>query len=130
YTFTVPATAVTGDVLTMRAMQQEGGILPLNPCASYSWGAKVDFSIEIGEPAAPPIPCEVVVPDDIVIDLTPGECGRVVSYTVGLMGDCPEITTITQSGFSGPYGQENGLTSNQTFPPPAVPITVDGVVYD
>jgi hypothetical protein len=46
YTFTVPANAVPG-ATRMRVMQQEGGTLPLDPCASYTWGSKMDFGIEV-----------------------------------------------------------------------------------
>jgi hypothetical protein len=48
YTFTVPSNAVPG-FTRMRVMQQEGvGLsLPLNPCASYTWGSKMDFGIEV-----------------------------------------------------------------------------------
>lgn len=46
YEFTVPADAVVGET-RLRIMQHEGGVAPLNPCASFSWGSKVDFTIEI-----------------------------------------------------------------------------------
>jgi hypothetical protein len=72
--------------------------------------------------------CEVVVPNDIVVDLDPGLCGKVVSYSVGLIGNCPEVTDIIQSDFTAPYSQSEGITINQTFPDPS--ITVDGVVFD
>ena len=48
-TFTVPSNAAIGTT-TMRAMQWEGGSLPLNPCGSFTWGSVTDFSINIGAP--------------------------------------------------------------------------------
>jgi hypothetical protein len=47
YNFTVPAGAQNG-VTRMRVIQQEGATLPMNPCATFSWGSAVDFGIEIG----------------------------------------------------------------------------------
>lgn len=46
YTFTVPVDAAVGET-RLRIMTHEGGVAPLNPCASYAWGSKVDFTIDI-----------------------------------------------------------------------------------
>ena len=46
FNFLVPGTAVSG-ATTMRVTQQEGGSLPLDPCAVFTWGSVVDFSIFI-----------------------------------------------------------------------------------
>jgi hypothetical protein len=46
FNFIVPFGAQNG-VTRMRVNQQEGGTLPLNPCASFSWGSVMDFSITI-----------------------------------------------------------------------------------
>jgi hypothetical protein len=46
FNFTVPANAQSGST-RMRVTQQEGGTLPLNPCASFSWGSVMDFGIVI-----------------------------------------------------------------------------------
>ena len=46
FAFTVPANSVVGDV-RMRVNQQESGSLPLNPCASYTWGSSVDFIVSL-----------------------------------------------------------------------------------
>jgi hypothetical protein len=47
FTFTVPAGSQNG-LTRMRVTQQEGASsLPLNPCASFSWGSVMDFSINI-----------------------------------------------------------------------------------
>lgn len=44
--FTVPANALTG-ATRMRVMQHEGGMLPLDPCAAFTWGSVVDFTVII-----------------------------------------------------------------------------------
>ena len=46
FNFTVPATAQMGQT-KMRINQQENGTLPLDPCASFTWGSSVDFIIDI-----------------------------------------------------------------------------------
>ena len=43
FTFTVPSIAFTG-ITGIRVMQYEFGSLPLDPCASFTWGSVVDFS--------------------------------------------------------------------------------------
>lgn len=54
YTFTVPPTAVPGTTV-LRVLQWEtsGQTLPLNPCATMTWGSMTDFSIVV----IPPGPC-------------------------------------------------------------------------
>ena len=45
---TVPAAAgVANGVTRMRVQQQESGTIPMNPCASYSWGTVVDFKVTV-----------------------------------------------------------------------------------
>jgi hypothetical protein len=46
FNFTVPLTATQGST-KMRVAQAENGTLPLNPCATYTWGSMMDFNIEI-----------------------------------------------------------------------------------
>lgn len=46
YTIQVPQNAHNGQT-RMRVTQQEAGQLPLNPCASFSWGSVMDFGITI-----------------------------------------------------------------------------------
>lgn len=48
FNFTVPAGATLGTT-KMRVIQREAGTLPIDPCASYTWGSAVDFTIEIVE---------------------------------------------------------------------------------
>jgi len=44
--FTVPANALSG-ATRMRVIQQEAGMLPLDPCATFTWGSAVDFTVII-----------------------------------------------------------------------------------
>jgi len=50
FSVTVPASANSG-VTTLRIQQQEGGSLPLDPCASFTWGSKTDFGIALAPPS-------------------------------------------------------------------------------
>jgi hypothetical protein len=61
FNFNVPAGAQNG-LTRMRVTQQEGGVLPLNPCATFAWGSVMDFSITIGNG----IDCSGYVGDDTV----------------------------------------------------------------
>lgn len=45
--FTVPLTSVDGSS-RMRIVQQEGGIFPLDPCGSFTFGSTTDFEVVIG----------------------------------------------------------------------------------
>lgn len=60
YNFMVPLTAANGPT-RMRVMQFEGGALPLNPCASFTWGSVTDFIISITDG----INCAGYVGDDM-----------------------------------------------------------------
>lgn len=46
FNFTVPPTIISG-ITRLRIIQEEGGSLPLQPCASFSWGSVVDFSVNL-----------------------------------------------------------------------------------
>lgn len=61
FNFTVPSGAQNG-VTRMRITQQENGTLPLNPCATFSWGSVMDFSITIGNG----IDCSGYIGDDMM----------------------------------------------------------------
>lgn len=47
WNFTVPAAAISGTT-RMRVVHYEGGALPINPCASFTWGSTTDFTVQIG----------------------------------------------------------------------------------
>lgn len=44
FTFTVPVNAQSGTT-RLRVVQHEGGTLPLDPCAAFTWGSAVDFGV-------------------------------------------------------------------------------------
>lgn len=44
FIFNVPA-GVTNGLTRMRINHQEGGSLPLDPCASFTWGSSTDFNV-------------------------------------------------------------------------------------
>lgn len=46
YNVNVPINAQSGPT-RMRVIQREGGTLPIDPCASFSWGSVMDFTIII-----------------------------------------------------------------------------------
>jgi len=46
FNFTVPGTAALG-ATKMRIIQQEGGINPIDPCGSFTWGSATDFNVNI-----------------------------------------------------------------------------------
>ncbi|MDB4516778.1 T9SS type A sorting domain-containing protein [Crocinitomicaceae bacterium] len=46
YSITVPANAISG-ATRMRVIQAESSTLPLNPCASFTWGSVTDFNVII-----------------------------------------------------------------------------------
>ena len=63
YAFTVPPSAVPGTTV-MRVLQWEtsGQPLPLNPCATMTWGSMIDFTIQIVAPG----PCTIANADTAV----------------------------------------------------------------
>ncbi|OFZ16609.1 MAG: hypothetical protein A3D92_10410 [Bacteroidetes bacterium RIFCSPHIGHO2_02_FULL_44_7] len=60
FNFTVPVTAALG-ATRMRVMQYESGSLPLDPCASFTWGSVTDFNVTIVEG----VNCSGYVGDDM-----------------------------------------------------------------
>ena len=98
-TFTVPSDAIPGEV-TMRAMQQQTGITPLNPCASYFSGAMIEFTVEI----LPFDGCDLVSCPDPVIELSNdlGECGAFVDIDLPTL-DGPNCGQVE---FSNSYNDD------------------------
>lgn len=47
WNFAVPAGAISGST-RMRIVHFEGGVLPIDPCASFTWGSTTDFTVQIG----------------------------------------------------------------------------------
>jgi hypothetical protein len=46
FVINVPALSSTG-LTRMRVVQYEGGTLPINPCATFTWGSTTDFNVYI-----------------------------------------------------------------------------------
>lgn len=94
FTVTVPAGVTSQDTIVMRVIQQEGGTLPLDPCASFTWGSAADFSI-------------VLIP-------LPTYCGGGASSvfdsnveSVNMAGNTSSIAYTGCSGSSGPTGLDD-----------------------
>lgn len=47
WNFTVPSGAISGTT-RMRVVQFESGVLPIDPCAVFTWGSTTDFTVNIG----------------------------------------------------------------------------------
>lgn len=75
FTFTVPENASNG-TFRMRAIAQEQGVLPLNPCATFDYGSLTDFSISITGGSDCP------VADAFIVDAT-GSDSLTVSWAQG-----------------------------------------------
>lgn len=91
--FTVPITA-TGGVTGIRAMHQESGALPLNPCGTFSWGSVVDFSADITPAAATcPFPTGLTATatsqEDVDLTWTPGDAETIWNVEWGAPGFAP-----------------------------------------
>lgn len=86
--FNVPGTAVAGTT-GMRLMLWEGGVLPLNPCAGYSWGSVMDFTINMTNNACDAVPspgptlstlASVCASDNFTLSLTNPPVGSGLSF--------------------------------------------------
>ena len=60
FTFTVPSIIQSGQS-RMRIVHQESASLPLDPCASFTWGSTTDFNINFG----PGIDCSGYIGNDM-----------------------------------------------------------------
>ena len=57
FSFTIPVATGVNGVRRMRVMQQETSLVPpLDPCASYSWGSKIDFNVNVSGATGTPAP--------------------------------------------------------------------------
>ena len=91
YAFSVPGDAVVGTT-RMRVVQRESGSLPLSPCASFTWGSAVEFSVELLTP------CEELTIDvsgeamcageTVTLDAT-SLTGGTISWTGGVTDGVP-----------------------------------------
>ena len=112
FTFTVPSIAFTG-ITGIRVMQYEGGSLPLDPCASFTWGSVVDFSANISggyTPTCPAPPIQFMA----AINITASNA------TLQWVAAGVETEWIVEYGLSG-FSQGTGTSSLETTT--NVPIT-------
>lgn len=91
--FTVPLTA-TGGSTGIRAMHRESGTLPLDPCASFSWGSVVDFTADITAAASTcPFPTGLTATatsqNDVDLTWTPGDTETTWNVEWGAPGFTP-----------------------------------------
>jgi hypothetical protein len=92
-TFSLPSTfpgGVSGPT-RMRLMLREGGTLPLNPCATFTWGSVVDMPVMVTVPPPPtPTPTRVFSVPDSFADgpgLVDTVLNRVAVFTIYAMLD-------------------------------------------
>jgi hypothetical protein len=105
FTFTVPSGANIG-ATRMRVMQWEGGINPLDPCGTFTWGSIEDYTI--------------------IVDSVAPTCLSVSGLTVGAVGPDTAVVSWTDPGSGtswdiefGPSGfaQGTGTVVNATTSP-------------
>ena len=112
FTFTVPSIAFSG-ITGIRVMQYEGGSLPLDPCASFTWGSVVDFSVNISggyTPTCPAPPIQFMA----AINVTASDA------TLQWVPAGVETEWIVEYGLAG-FAQGNGTSSLEIIT--NVPIT-------
>lgn len=112
FSITVPATPATG-ITRMRVMQQEGGALPLDPCATYSWGSVMDFGVAIGVTCFPAsgLTATNITSSSADLSWTSGSGLSNVEY--GPAGFTPGMGTVL-TGVTSPQSI-SGLTACSTF---------------
>jgi subtilisin-like proprotein convertase family protein len=109
--FNVPPSAITGTT-RMRVMLIEGGVAPLDPCASFFYGSVQDFSINISQPT----PCAGTPSPGNTLSSNLSACPSAnftLSLQNGTMGS--GVTYQWQSGPSstGPWTNFGGGTNTQ-----------------
>ncbi len=119
YTFTVPVAALNG-THRMRINQQEGfGVtLPLDPCADWTWGTSVDFTIEIsgGVDCAPPEGIELTDLTTTTANFEWDAAGTGEwQWDIVADGDLPVIADLTLVSPFPTTGIVTGLTENTNY---------------
>ena len=102
YSFNVPAGAVAGTT-TMRVTQEEDGSLPLDPCATFTWGSVVDVAIEIAA-CDPATGVSIDAVTDVAANVNFDANGEIVNVEITAAGAGQGTGTIT-----------NNVTSPYTF---------------
>ena len=115
FSFTVPLVGMTNGPTRMRIMQYEGGSLPLSPCASFSWGSVMDFTVNIGG---------VYVPQtDLAVtswNYPYSSCGMSSAESINIT--VKNTGTVTQSAYTLKYSVDNGTTwVSQAMTTPIMP---------
>ncbi len=119
YTITPPPGTPEGPK-RMRVMQFEGGALPLNPCATFTWGSVMDFTVNVvANPGC--------MPATVSLSLGEGSCETLdglfyVDVDVSDIGDASDVT-ITNSEDSDTFA--NVGTGIYTFGPFASGTDID-----
>jgi hypothetical protein len=99
----------------MRVQQQEGGQIPLDPCAGYTWGSMTDFGVTItggnlcGNPSGITVNAGI---DQAVVNFVSNTDTTVLEY--GLSGFFPGTGTVVTGIYSSPYTIPN-LSPNTTY---------------
>jgi len=117
FSLTVPLAGMTNGPTRMRVMQHEGGTLtlPLSPCASYSWGSVMDFTVNIGG---------VYIPQtDLAVtswNYPYSSCGMSSAESINIT--VKNSGTVTQSAYTLKYSVDNGTTwVSQAMTTPIMP---------
>lgn len=110
--FTVPLTAINGTT-RIRVMQWEGGVAPLDPCGTFTWGSVTDYSVSItgGSNCAPPAGLSASNVTGTTADLSWTAAGSAVDYNIEW--GAPGFTPGTGSEIGSDVGN-TGTTSNIT----------------
>ena len=91
FNFTVPSDCATG-IVRLRLTHQESVTPPLDPCASFTWGATMDFSVELSGGTGPNLTNYCVGGPSSTADSNLGQLsitGEAGSY-IGFTG-CPGV---------------------------------------
>lgn len=118
FNFTVPANCATG-IVRLRLTHQESATPPLNPCASFTWGSTIDFSVELSGGTGPVLNnyCEAVGPSSTAdsnlgqLSIT-GEGGSSINF-IG----CPGVVGLDDQTqvHSVDIASGNSYSANLTF---------------
>ena len=121
FTFTVPSDAING-TSRLRVVQWEGGSLPLNPCASFTYGSVTDFGISVsgGVDITCQIPFNVSTANptadtvDVTWDAEPNASNGYIWEVYNLGGDPTVDTPVANGTFAAgtTTGQATGLPSS------------------
>jgi hypothetical protein len=118
FNYTVPVTAAVG-ATTMRVMQQESGTAT-DPCASFSWGSVIDFTIDVGFGTScagvTALTADYVGLDSIAVSWTPGGAESSWNFELGLSGFTPGTgSSVYGSTVATAADSVNGLSMGTDY---------------